>query len=625
MSRARHDTARPRPHLTAEDRRAEIQRWLEAGLRHHPAERFAEAETAYRRLLALDPLHPDGLLLLGTLAWQTGRRDLALDLIGQAVPVALDTAPYQANLGKMLLLLGQAEAALPCLHCSVTLDATVAEAQKNLGSALQRLGQIEEAARCYRTALELEPNFAEAHNSLGNVFHEQGRWDQAEACYRHALSLRPDYAEALGNLGSALRRQGRLEEAADCLARAIALSPGLDLAHFTLAEVRREQERVEEAVACYQTALALNPDRDIAHHNLGAMFMRLARPTEAVSCFRAAIRLRPDFPEAHHNQSMAQLTLGEMPAGWQEHEWRWHVAPLAGARRDFAQPQWGGEDAAGRTLLIHAEQGYGDTLQFCRYASLAKDRGLRVILEAPAALIRLLHGLRGVDRLVTTGEALPDFDLHCPMLSLPLAFATTVTTIPCDTPYLHADAAEAAAWAARLAPTIGAGPRIGLAWAGNRRSHWPAAAEIDRRRSLAFERLAPLLAVPALQFYSLQMPDTAGAAAAPLIDCMAEMHDFADTAALIANMDLVISVDTAIAHLAGALGRPVCLLDRFDHCWRWLAGQRDSPWYPTMRIYRQPNPGDWDSVLAELVADMHVLAAGWHAAWQEQAGAAQVD
>jgi hypothetical protein len=231
-----------------------------------------------------------------------------------------------------------------------------------------------------------------------------------------------------------------------------------------------------------------------------------------------------------------------------------------------------------------------------------------VILEVPKPLARLLRGLAGVDQVLVRGEALPEFDLHCPMLSMPLALGTTVETIPAAVPYLHADTAQAAAWQARLGAMGRAGPRVGLVWAGNSRAHSPTGAALDRRRSIAPERLAPLFEQPGLHFVSLQKDGPAAPAHFPLSDVMHELADFADTAAMVANLDLVISVDTSVAHLAAALGKPVWLLDRFDPCWRWLLGRRDSPWYPTLRLYRQPLPGDWDSVLAEVARDLHAFA-----------------
>jgi hypothetical protein len=284
-----------------------------------------------------------------------------------------------------------------------------------------------------------------------------------------------------------------------------------------------------------------------------------------------------------------------MAEGWREYEWRWQVADMAASRRDFSQPQWSGEAAAGRTLLIHAEQGLGDTLHFCRYATLAADRGMRVIMQVQTPLVRLLRNLPGVDQVVARGDDLPAFDLHCPMQSLPLAFGTTLTTIPAGSAYLRADAAVAAAWGVRIDAMGDRRPRVGVAWAGN-----PGMIR-DASRSLRPARLAPLSGLAGLHFFSLQKD---GPPAAGLTDLMGEMADFADTAGLICNLDLVISVDTAVAHLAAGLGKPVWLLDSFDPDWRWLLGRRDSPWYPSLRVYRQPRPGDWDAVLDAVAGDL---------------------
>jgi hypothetical protein len=394
--------------------------------------------------------------------------------------------------------------------------------------------------------------------------------DAAIACFRHALHLKPDFPEARNNLGNALR----------------------------------EQRQLDDAIACYRVAIGLRPDYPEAHNNLGTALMEQGRLDEAAASYRNAILYKPDYPDPHANLATVLLAQGDMAAGWREYEWRWEMRQMIGGRRGFAQPQWQGEAAEGRTLLIHAEQGYGDTLQFCRYATLAAAAGLRVIIEAPKPLVRLLRSVPGVDLVLRSGAELPAFDLHCPMLSLPLALGTTLATIPGATPYLHAEAAQAASWQARLAAIAGGGPRIGLVWAGNPGLSLPAKAAMDRRRSLSPEQLAPLLETPGMRFFNLQKDGPAAPAQFPLVDVMGEMGDFADTAALIVNLDLVISVDTAVAHLAGALGKPVWLLNRFDTCWRWLTGRCDSPWYPTLRIYRQPRPADWDAVLAEVARDL---------------------
>ncbi len=286
------------------------------------------------------------------------------------------------------------------------------------------------------------------------------------AALRLEAALRPDDPQAQFDLGVALKEQGQIEAAVGCYRRALALQPDYPGAHNNLGNALRALGRLDEAVASLRAAVALQPDYAEAHNNLGIAWQRQGRLDAAIDCYRRSLALNPDIPEVHNNLAMALLARGDLAAGWAEYEWRWKTRQLAAGWRDFARPQWAGEPAEGRTLLIHAEQGFGDTLQFCRYAPLAAARGLRVVLEVQPPLVRLLRGLPGVDRVVAHGEALPDFDLHCPMLSLPLAFGTTLASIPADTPYLHADAAQAAAWGTRLA-AAGEGVRIGLAWAGN--------------------------------------------------------------------------------------------------------------------------------------------------------------
>jgi hypothetical protein len=431
--------------------------------------------------------------------------------------------------------------------------------------------------------------------------HQAGRHGEAVAGYSRALALRPDYPEAHNNLGVALRGQGRPDEAVAHFRRALALRPGYPEAYNNLGIALAQQGQLDEAVVQFGHALASKPDYPEAHANLGGALVDQGRPDEAVAHFRRALALRPNYPEAHSNLATALLAQGDLAAGWEEYEWRWKTPHMIEAARDFAQPRWRGEAAEGRTLLIHAEQGFGDTVQFCRYAPLAANCGLRVIVEVQEPLVRLLRCLPGVDLVVGRGEALPPFDLHCPMLSLPSALATTPPSIPSAASYLHADPAQVAAWRTRLAAMGRRGLRVGLAWAGN------PALPTDRRRSLTPDRLAPLFELSGLQFFSLQKDGPAAPEAFPLTDLMGEVEDFADTAALVANLDRVVSVDTAVAHLAAALGKPVWLLNRFDSCWRWQAGRRDSPWYPTMRLYRQPCPGNWASVLAEVARDLRVL------------------
>jgi tetratricopeptide (TPR) repeat protein len=383
-------------------------------------------------------------------------------------------------------------------------------------------------------------------------------------------------------------------------------SAGPQLAHslYLRAVAAQEIGRHDLAAASLDDAIAINPGPAPYHSALGNALRELGRPGEAIASYRKAIALAPDLIDAHYNIATTLLAEGDLQAGWTEFEWRWKTVYMAGSQRTFKQAQWTGEPARGQTLLIYAEQGFGDSLQFCRYATLAAKRGLRVILEVQAPLVRLLRTLPGVDQVMALGEPLPDFDVHCPMMSLPLAFATTVETIPGSAAYLRADPMQVAVWQTRLDGMPQRGPRIGLVWAGS------AMLTADRRRSINPEKLAPLFRLSGFHFFSVQKSGQAAPSDFPLTDYMDEMDDFADTAALIANLDLVISVDTAVAHLAAALGKPVWLLDRFDHDWRWLTGRRDSPWYPTLRLYRQPQRGDWDAVLAEVLHDLDALPRG---------------
>ncbi len=532
---------------------------------------------------------------------QVGRLGEAVALYCRALTLKPDLPEAHNNLGVALRGQGLLGEAITHYGRAVALRPDYPEANNNLGIALAQQGRLDEAVASYGRALALRPDYPEAHNNLGSALAQQERLDEAAAHFRRALALKPDYPEANNNLGGALAQQGRLDEAVAHFRRALTLRPDYPEAHSDLGSALADQGRLDEAVAHFRRALTLRPDYPEAHSNLGGALADQGRLDEAVAHFRRAVALKPDYPEAHSNLAMVLLAQGDMAAGWVEFEWRWKMPHLIKAARNFAQPQWRGEAAAGRTLLIHAEQGLGDTVQFCRYAPLAAKRGLRVILEVQEPLVRLLRCLPGVDRVVGQGEALPPFDLHCPMLSLPLALATATASIPGAAPYLHADPAQVAAWRTRLAAMENQGLRIGFAWAGN--PDLPT----DRRRSLAPDRLAPLLDLPGLHVFSLQKGGPAAPKAFPLTDFMGEVGDFADTAALVANLELVIAVDTAVAHLAAALGKPVWLLNRFDSCWRWQAGRRDSPWYPTLRVYRQPRPGDWAPVLTEVARDLRAL------------------
>jgi len=523
-----------------------------------------EAVACFRRAIALKPNNPEALTNLGSALQSCHQLDEAAASLQRAIRLKPDLPEAHNNLGNIYAELGRPNDAIHCYRKAIALRPNDAGAYNNLGAALKNLGRPEETVRCYRQGIAHNPDLPELHNNLAIALLKQGFLDQAAASSRTALRLRPDFPEGHDNLGRALAEQGKLNE----------------------------------AIASFRQAVALRPDYAEAHNNLGTVLKETGALDQAVNSFRTAISHHPNLAHAHHNLAIALLLRGDLAEGWREYEWRWRVDEPTDLPRNFVQPQWRGEAASGRTLLIHAEQGFGDTIQFCRYALLAHARGLRVVLEVQPPLVRLLNGLAGVDQIIARGDKLPDFDLHCPMLSLPLAFGTTLESIVGQTPYLSADTAHAAAWHARLSTCSGPMRRIGLAWAGG------SATKSDRQRSLSLAQLTPLMNLPGIQWVSLQKDRKEALADAGMLDFMHEMQDFADTAALVTNLDLVICVDTAIAHLAAALGKPVWLLNRFDPDWRWLTGRQDSPWYATLSQYRQPQPGQWAAPIAQIAENL---------------------
>jgi Flp pilus assembly protein TadD len=471
--------------------------------------------------------------------------------------------------------------------------------QNNLGAALKKQGRLAEAEAAYRAALGLSPGYAEALCNLGAVLREMGQLEAAATYCRQAVSQAPGLAKAHNTLGVVMQDQGETEAAIAAFRRAIALAPRDPDAYVNLGDALAAQGQHDQAVFLSRQAAELVPNSADAWNNLGTALFAARELAEAVACFRRAIALRPERAEGHFHLGMALLAAGEMAEGWKEYEWRWRTPLMFAGRRRFVQPAWDG--SGGGRLLIHAEQGLGDTLQFCRFAPLAAARGAKVILEVQAPLARLLRSLHGIDAVIARGETLPAFDVQAHMMSLPAIFGTVLETIPAATPYLFPDPADIKTMGVRLGEEQKTGLRVGLAWAGNSYATVPEMAAVDRRRSLAAAHLAPLLGVPGIHFVSLQKAGKAPAAFG-LTDLMDDMRDFADTAALVENLDLVISVDTSVAHLAGALGKPVWLLNRHDAEWRWLDGRTDSPWYPGMRIFRQAAPGDWEGVIAEVAA-----------------------
>ncbi len=596
---------------------------LQRALRHHQAGQLAQAEPLYREILRAEPRHADALHLLGVLAHQVGQHAPAADLIRQAIRENPRSAGYHCNLGEALRALGQLDDAARSYETALQLQPDYLEALINLATVRKAQGRLAEALAACEHALRLNPRHAGIHNNLGNILRAQDRTAEAAAAYRTAVQLRPDYADAHCNLGHALRDLRDLDAAATSYETAQPLDPTAAESWFGLGNVRQLQDRLADAAACFRRALELQPNHVDARLNLGLALQEQNLLPAALEHFRHAVTQRPDYPEAHFNLALAELAAGNFATGWREYEWRWRCKTFSTAPRDFGRPLWDGTDPAGKTILLHAEQGWGDTLQFIRYATLLAERGATVLAEVPAQLARLIATVPGLTQVIARGAPLPAFDFHAPLMSLPGLCHTTPDTIPARVPYLFPPPISPAPF------TRSPGQRhIGLVWAGG------TAHQKDHLRSLPFATILPLLAAPNCRFFSLQVgpralatqergrparngPDLAEGreisnplrpadphSAPHLTDLSPLLTDFAITAAVIQQLDLVITVDTAVAHLAGALGKPVWILLPFAPDWRWQLDRPDSPWYPTARLFRQTNRGEWPAVISAIVREL---------------------
>ena len=471
--------------------------------------------------------------------------------------------------------------------------------------------RLVEALRFLARALKVNSSSADALSNLGLALQATGRYDEAISSYRHALDLAPDHPEILYNLGNACLALDNVDDALSNYDRVLAIAPGHVGALVNRGNALLRLNQPVKAMASYDAALASLPGHPQILTNRGHALRRLDRPVEALADFRAALAAAPEFAEAHFEVAMTQLSMGDFDAGWNEYEWRWKTGAFARHLPRPKAPLWLGEvPIAGKTILLHAEQGFGDTIQFIRYAPLLAARGAKVICEVQPELQPLLseNVMLGDIRVMAAGEPRPAFDLHCPMLSLPLAFGTQPGTIPAAVPYLAASADRRAYWRDRLPPGC---LRAGFVWSGQS-SH-----KNDSNRSIALPRLSALFENADVRCFSLQrdLRDADGEALRDLpslVHLGGELRDFADTAGIISLLDVVVSVDTAVAHLAGALGKPVIILLPYAADFRWMRDRDDSPWYPGAKLLRQPAFGDWDSVIARAADELRHLALGFH-------------
>jgi tetratricopeptide (TPR) repeat protein len=567
---------------------------LHSATQLHQAGQLDQAEASYRQILARDPKHADALHLLGVIQIQRGQHAAAIDLIRQAIALRPNSPGYYSNLGWALTHSGRLNDALACYQKLVALQPTNAAAFDSLSRLLLNFGQIDEAIAASSAAVRLRPDIAQHYFHLANGYVHKNRYDLAVIADREATRLEPANPKYLHDLAVALAESGHREESIGLFDKTIELNPGFVWAYSSKGITLARLGRREEAMECMRRALEIDPNAPAGYNNFGSVLQEEGRWDEACEQFRKAVSLDPNSATARWNLARVLLILGHIKEGWAEFDSRLQL-PHLNLKRNFTEPQWDGSDPTGKTILLHAEGGHGDALNFIRLVPQIARRGAKLILECQPSLVPLLERMPELDRVIARGQPLPPFDWQIPLQSLPHVLGLTLENIPNQVPYLSAPPDRVEKWKQRLAKETKV--RVGLVWSGS-----VYAGGDSRTRTI--DVFAPLAEVPGFKFFSLQKGKDSTQPPPPGMDWAdytAELHDFADTAALVQNLDLVVTIDTSVAHLAGALAKLVWVLIPFQSDFRWLLDRTDTPWYPTMRLFRQTKVGDWDTPIHELV------------------------
>ena len=609
------------------------------------------AEPLLLQALAIEANNPDSLRFLGIISAQRKNYAQALKYFEAAIKVNPQNGITHSNLGNVLFELGQFEKALNAYDNAIALNPTYAEAWSNKGNALYELGRYEDALEQHDRAIALNPIYPEAWSNKGNALYELELYEEALQHHDRAISLNSSYADAWSNKGLVLNALKDFKNALTHHDKAISLNPQSPKAWVNKGLSHSDLEQHEDALAIYEKAIALNPNfaeawtnkgnavfalgrykESIGHHqkaiqikpnyaqawyNLGISHAALKNYQESIASYEQAIRLKPDYAMAYWNKSLVELGIGDLRNGWQNFEARAFIknSPLQ-TRYNLIPRLKNVSDVRGKKILIWSEQGLGDAIQFCRYVPELAKLGADVTFVAPAALTALMGSLDGAILITDCCNDFSGFDFQAPLMSLPLAFNTELATIPSPVSYLRADPIKQGRWKERLSSSKSL--RVGLVWNGGFRANQPEMHAVNERRNMPLAIISGLQRLPNIEFYSLQKGDPAESEFEQnkstvwptnnIHNFVSELNDFSDTAALISNLDLVISVDTSTAHLSAALGKPTWLLNRYDSCWRWLEDRVDSPWYPSITLYRQKNPGDWEGVIKAVEKDLLALA-----------------
>ena len=586
---------------------------IQQALKHHQKSEFDRACAIYKQVLSISPNSFPALQLLGTLLFQTKDLDSAKLFLQKALQINPTDIGVLSNLGAVYRGLKEYEASEKSYLKALAINPNFFDAHYNYGNLLIEIKGYQKALECFNAALSIRVDCAKTFNNKGNALRMLKDYPAAIDNCMKAVSIEPGYAEAWFNLGLIYKEIGQYQKAIEIFSKAIELQPENSDFYNDLGTAYQRNQDLERAILCYRKTLEIDCTHSGAHNNIGAVLQEFKKIKEALNHYVVAIQSNPHSVDPKWNSSVCNLMLGDYESGWQGYESRWQLEGLPSHfLRSFNVPLWLGDHSLeGKIILLHAEQGLGDTLQFCRYVQLVVGLGAKVLLEVQPALVGILKNLGGVSRIFSAGEMLPAFDYHCPLMSLPLAFRTTLETIPNNIPYIKAPLEKVAYWSNRLGPKNRL--RVGLVWSGGFRPDQPEVWATNARRNMALDDIVKLK-LPEVDFYSLQKGNPAEEELSNrqhqvwpesnFFNFADELKDFSDTAGLIQNLDLVISVDTSTAHLVGAMGKPVWILNRFDSCWRWLLERSDSPWYPTAKLYRQADMGNRGPVVEQVKDDL---------------------
>ncbi len=566
-----------------------------------------EVKQLYEQLLISDPDNHDLLHSLGVIVFQEGKYNEAIELISKAIQEDGCVAKYHNTLGIILEALGKFQEAVHAYQKAVTIKPDYAEAYHNMAIALQSLGRYDAAVEKCTQAISLEPNFARAYNTRAFSLEKQKLYDEAIKNYRQALQLEPNLVEAYNHLGVLLNEQGKIDEAIKNFRQALQCDPYYAELYNNLGIALKEQEQFSEAMANFVRSIQLDPQFAEAYYNLANSLRDEGRCVEAINNYNKAIGLNPDYAQAHWNLSLTNLLSGNYLEGWKGYRWRRNAdLKILTDYHKNGKSRWDGSSFENKTLLVHYEQGLGDNIQFVRYLPMVKERGGTVVYETLKPLIGLFKGFPGVDEIVEyrKDEKLSlHYDVYSSLMDMPNIFGTTVETIPAGVPYIHADPAKVEYWRKKLS---GDDLKVGIVWAGS-----PEHGN-DRYRSCSLKCFASLAEIEGVQLYGLQKGQAAGqmdeyADTIKVTNISKDFNDLTDTAAAIENLDLVISVDTSVLHLSGAIGKCTWALLPYAPEWRWMLYRNDSPWYPTMRLFRQANWSDWAAVFQHVAEELQIM------------------